>query len=201
MALWRRSLQLRMKGTGPFGATEGKGMDIVNFFEKVEGTWFSQRTTHFSPGQPSQTGQSILQITRLVTSDSRVAALCQQFSVDPGQMIFGICIQQEGKASLYGSSKATPPQRTTVLMGLKSGPGESGQFLSQTQQESPITGQYSLENEVLTLTIATDEFHSEERLWFMNPNLRMRTNLLKRADGFQMASFCSEIRRMEKPAS
>ncbi|MEM1281081.1 MAG: phycobiliprotein lyase, partial [Cyanobacteria bacterium P01_H01_bin.152] len=33
------------------------------------------------------------------------------------------------------------------------------------------------------------------RLWYMNPNLRMRTNLVKRADGFQMASFCSEIRR------
>ena len=68
-------------------------------------------------------------------------------------------------------------------------------FFSQTDQEPAIAGQYVLENEVLTLSVRNDEFQSDERLWYMNPNLRMRTSLVKRADGQQMASFCSEIRR------
>jgi len=54
-------------------------MSIVNFFETVEGTWFSQRTTHFAPGQPSQTGQATLKITRIDPSEARVVTLCQQF--------------------------------------------------------------------------------------------------------------------------
>ncbi|MEM0981553.1 MAG: phycobiliprotein lyase [Cyanobacteria bacterium P01_H01_bin.58] len=171
-------------------------MDIVNFFEKVEGTWFSQRTTHFSLGQPSQTGQTTLHITRLTPDDSRVIALCQSSAIVPTEIVFAIHIQQEPQASIYGPKK-TLPQRQTVLLGTKDiNEGITGQFFSQTEQEPISTGQYALEDEVLTLTIQTDELQSEERLWFMNPNLRMRTSVLERADGLQMASFCSEVRRL-----
>ena len=169
-------------------------MSIVNFFETVEGTWFSQRTTHFAPGQPSQTGQATLKITRVALDDPRVEALCQQFSANADTAIFAYTIQQEGQASLYGSGAATP-QRTTVMVGLKSADDTSGQFFSQTDREPAIAGKYLLDGEVLTLSVRNEEFQSDERLWYMNPNLRMRTSLVKRADGEQMASFCSEIRR------
>ncbi|NER80127.1 MAG: phycobiliprotein lyase [Leptolyngbya sp. SIO1D8] len=172
-------------------------MDIVNFFEKVEGIWFSQRTTHFAPGLPSQTAQSTLHITRLTADDPCISSLCQQFSADPGQTVFALCIQQEAKASLY-SATTSKAQSTTVLVGLKSDQTEQGAFFSQTEQEPATTGYYQLEDEVLMLTTETEEIISEERLWFMNPNLRLRTSLLKRADGFQMASFCSEVRRLPK---
>lgn len=169
-------------------------MSIVNFFETVEGTWFSQRTTHFAPGQPSQTGQATLKITRIDPSEARVATLCQQFDASTDAVIFALMIQQEGQASVYGGGAATPP-RTTVMVGLKSADEVSGQFFSQTEQEPAIAGHYALEDEVLTLSVRNDEFQSDERLWYMNPNLRMRTSLVKRADGQQLASFCSEIRR------
>ena len=175
-------------------------MDIVNFFETVEGSWFSQRTTHFLPGQPSQTGQTMLVVTRLDSSDLRVATLCEKFSADREQLIFALCIQQEGQAQTYGISQ-TSPQRTTIFVGLKSDDAVAGQFLSQTDKEPAVTGQYQYEDDVLTLTTETSELRSEERLWFMNPNLRMRTSLLKRTDGLQMASFCSEIRRIPKSDS
>lgn len=169
-------------------------MSIVNFFETVEGTWFSQRTTHFAPGQPSQTGQATLKIARIEASDARVGSLCQQFNVSADAAIFAISIEQEVQAGLYGGGTAAPP-RLTVMVGLKSEDESSGPFFSQTDQEPAIAGQYALEDEVLTLSVRNDQFQSDERLWYMNPNLRMRTSLVKRADGQQMASFCSEIRR------
>jgi hypothetical protein len=169
-------------------------MDIVNFFETVEGTWFSQRTTHFAPGQPSQTGQTTLQITRLETTEPQVAELCQQFSTEADAAILALVIRQEGQASPYGGS-ASPP-KTTMLVGLKSENGVSGQFFSKTDQEPAVAGQYHLQEDVLTLQISTDTFESQERLWYMNPNLRMRTSLVKGANGLAMASFCSEIRRI-----
>ncbi|MGF1524965.1 MAG: phycobiliprotein lyase [Leptolyngbyaceae cyanobacterium] len=189
-----------MKSTGTFEANKGGGMDIVNFFETVEGTWFSQRTTHFLPVQPSQTGQTLLNITHLQADDPQVVALCEKFTADPSKIVFALCIQQEGQAQIYGSAQAQP-QRTTVFVGLKSEAAAAGKFLSQTDAEPAVTGQYRFEEEVLLLNTLTDELQSEERLWFMNPNLRMRTTLLKRADGLQMASFCSEIRRLSKPAA
>jgi len=172
-------------------------MDIVNFFEKVEGSWFSQRTTHFAPGHPSQTGQATLHIHRTPLDDPKLEALCQQFSTQVEDVLFGLNIQREEQAGLYGSGKATPPQMTLLIV-LKTTGDTSGQFFSQTDTQSAVAGLYSLEDEVLTLTIQTEEMQSKERMWFMNPNLRMRTNLLKRTDGLQMASFCSEIRRLSK---
>ncbi|NJM96938.1 MAG: phycobiliprotein lyase [Phormidesmis sp. RL_2_1] len=38
------------------------------------------------------------------------------------------------------------------------------------------------------------EAHCEERLWFINDNLRMRTSMTELASGLRVASFCSEIR-------
>ena len=141
----------------------------------------------------------MLNITRLNADNPQVEALCSKFAADPGKTVFALCIQQEGQAKTYGSVQASPPQ-TTVFVGLKSEQAATGQFLSQTGGEAAVTGQYRLEEEVLLLATVTDEFQSEERLWFMNPNLRMRTTLLTGKHGLQMASFCSEIRRLSKPA-
>ncbi len=184
-----------MKVTRSFEAPDSNGMDIVNFFETVEGTWFSQRTTHFAPGQPSQTGQTTLQITRVELDDARVLELCQQFSIEATAAIFAFVIQPAGKTSLY-SSENSPPSSTTMMVGCQSEDDASGQFLSQTEQETAVSGKYQLEDEILTLSVHNDDFESEERLWYMNPNLRMRTSLVKRADGFRMSSFCSEVRRL-----
>mgnify|MGYP006296326461 FL=1 len=47
---------------------------------------------------------------------------------------------------------------------------------------------------MLSIVTQTSEGEIEERLWFVNPNLRMRTSVFKTGDEVQMASFCSEIR-------
>jgi hypothetical protein len=44
------------------------------------------------------------------------------------------------------------------------------------------------------LTAKTDLFHSQERIWFASPNLRLRTILIEGKHGFSMSSLCSEIR-------
>jgi hypothetical protein len=63
-------------------------------------------------------------------------------------------------------------------------------------------GQFAIgEDEALTLTTQHGETSSEERLWFASPNLRLRTSILKEANGFSATSFCSEIRMgVTKPA-
>ncbi|MDA0267730.1 MAG: phycobiliprotein lyase [Cyanobacteria bacterium] len=170
-------------------------MDIVNFFERAEGSWFSQRTTHFIQGQPSQTGQTTLDLIPLATEAPEIVPLCQHFGADPTDVLLALRISQEGGqgGGLYGN----PPtqQGGNTLFVVMKAVEAMGQFLSQIGNEPPTEGQYHLNEEVLTLVTDTAQLHSEERIWYLNPNLRMRTSFATLSDGFQLASFCSEIRR------
>jgi hypothetical protein len=113
-------------------------MDIVNFFEKVEGTWFSQRTIHQISTQQSQTGQTTLEITRLPADAAPVTTLCQKLAADSAQVVAALQTLPEGGDA-------------AVLVALKGDSDSDGLFLSQAADGSLGQGQYRLEDEVLTL--------------------------------------------------
>ncbi|MGP1374666.1 MAG: phycobiliprotein lyase [Almyronema sp.] len=168
-------------------------MEIVNFFEKLEGSWFSQRTTHYVSTQTSQAGQSDLTMELVKAEDAAVTELCQQLAADPQQALLGMRITQDSQ--LVGETRRQT--HTTFLVLLKPDEHGSGQLLRQQAADfkTAVAGRYTLADEVLSIVTADQSIKVEERLWFANPNLRMRTSLIETADGFSMASFCSEIRR------
>ena len=54
----------------------------------------------------------------------------------------------------------------------------------------------------LELVISAGNSEVRERIWFTKPNLRLRSTLESTGDGSpSRASFCSEIRRVSRPAS
>jgi CpeS-like protein len=54
----------------------------------------------------------------------------------------------------------------------------------------------------LELVISTPTGELSEKIWFTKPNLRLRSTVETRADGAPgRASFCSEIRRVSRPAA
>ncbi len=173
-------------------------MEIVNFFEKMAGRWFSQRTTHALSTQQSKAGKSDLEIAFLAADADEVQQLYQTADlpdqVGSAKPVCGLKIQQS--STLEGDSK--PTVLTTLLVPLTSTEG-SGMLLRQTPQTPAYITTYTLADEVLTITGKTSEARSEERLWFINENLRMRTSMSELANGLRIASFCSEIRLGVKP--
>ncbi|MGB3312608.1 MAG: phycobiliprotein lyase [Nodosilinea sp.] len=173
-------------------------MDIVNFFETLAGKWFSQRTTHNLAGQSSQAGQSNLVIEFLPATDSDLAAACASLGHSPDQIACGLRVHQDSQ--IDGQLQKT--QGTALLVIFT--PTEAGEgVLVQAAFSSPaVQGRYRVDDEVLTILTPTEAGQVEERLWFANPNLRMRTSVLKVGDAVQTASFCSEIRMgVAKPAT
>jgi len=59
-------------------------MEIVNFFEKLAGRWFSQRTTHALSTQQSKAGKSDLEIEFLPPEADAVQQLYQQADTGSG---------------------------------------------------------------------------------------------------------------------
>ncbi len=172
-------------------------MDIVNFFESLAGKWFSQRTIHNLPVQSSQAGQSNLQIEWLPAGDGELAQVCAPLDHDPSQIACGLRIHQDGQ--IEGQTQKIQGTALIVLMT----PSDTGEgVLVQAVGSTVRQGHYRVEDEVLTITTPTETGQIEERLWFANPNLRMRTSVVKVGDREQIASFCSEIRMgVTKPAA
>lgn len=165
-------------------------MEIVNFFETLAGKWFSQRTTHYLANQSSQAGQSDLLIEFLPHTDAELMQLCEALGQDPSYLACGVKVNQDSR--LDGETKST---KTSTLIAVMNPQAEGTGVILQAPAAAPATqGNYGLVDEVLTLTTQTAEGVMEERLWYANPNLRMRTSVVKVGDGVRVASFCSEIR-------
>lgn len=166
-------------------------MEIVNFFETLTGKWFSQRTTHDVVSQTSKAGQSNLLIEFLPHIDAAVIKLCEELGHEASQAACGLRINQDSR--MDGETRST--QTSFVMVALQPNETNSGLLLQKAEAASKgHVGHYRLENEVLTIVTETSTGQAEERLWFLNPNLRMRTSVLKEANEVTLTSFCSEIR-------
>jgi CpeS-like protein len=169
-------------------------MDIVEFFQRSSGKWFSQRTSHDLAFKQTA-GQSELQIELLPKTDPAVVNLCEQYNIDPTLALCGARVRWDGTTE-QDQAKHTG---NTVLVPIANpdSPNE-GQLLRErgSAEKALLAGRYSVgSDEALTLIAESETMYSEERLWFANPNLRFRTSILNQSDGFSSASFCSEIRK------
>lgn len=163
-------------------------MEIVNFFEKLAGKWFSQRTTHYLTTPQSKAGQSNLLIEFLPHTDPDAIKLCEALSQDASQIACALRINHDSR--MDGDTQNT--QSTSLMVALH--PNDQGRGVLLQQGAIQAAGEYLLEDEVLSLNTTVDQTHTEERLWFVNPNLRMRTSTITQDGEVQLATFCSEIR-------
>jgi len=131
---------------------------------------------------------------------------------------------QDGEPGGLGvSTKNTPGQRTLVIFssdgyfrsgddlgkedGVRNGDaldsGEPANGSASQAKAGSQQGQWTLwPDGSLELVISTPSGELSEKIWFTKPNLRLRSTVETRADGAPgRASFCSEIRRVSRPAA
>ena len=163
-------------------------MDVIEFFELSAGKWFSQRTVHNLNSGELQAGKSDLKIEILTASDAAVVKLCQQYSINPASTkLTSVRISWDG----------TPDRTEAKQIGstiLAIVPNLDNPSVGQVLQDNGNTRYVMGDDDVLTLITESDTIHAEERLWYLIPNLRLRTSVVKQANGTEQASFCSEIR-------
>ncbi len=177
-------------------------MDIVEFFQQSEGRWFSQRTSHHLAFQQLESGKSDIIVNLLAKTDQAVVQLCEQYQLAPSLALCGAQITWNGTMEWDKEKRSYSTLLVPIADPVQP---NQGQLLRQSNQkdEKLFVGRYLVgRDEALTLITESDDLYFEERLWFASPNLRLRTHLLKRRDGFSTASFCSEIRMgVTKPPS
>ncbi|HEY9764143.1 MAG TPA: phycobiliprotein lyase [Trichocoleus sp.] len=171
-------------------------MDVMDFFRLSAGQWQSQRTTHHLPFRRTELGGSTISVEALEANHPSVIEICEMHNVDPSLAVGGAFVQWQGAMAWDKEDENHEGTTVFALIPNADNPRE-GQLLRERGYAEivPVIGTYHIdEDEGLVLTTDYETMSSVERFWFANPNLRLRTSVVKRFGGFSTASFCAESR-------
>jgi len=174
-------------------------MDVMDFFRLSQGQWNSQRTTHHLPFRRAELGGSTITVEALDADHPRVIEICELHEVDPATAVGGASVVWKGAMAWDRDDENHEGSTIFALVPDPENPRE-GQLLRERGYAEivPVIGRYEVDDdEGLLLTTEYETMSSVERFWFANPNLRMRTSIVKRFGGFSTASFCAELRMVE----
>jgi phycoerythrin-associated linker protein len=173
-------------------------MDISQFVAQSIGQWRSQRSAHHLTFQHFEAVRSVVDISLVAMTDTRVLELCKAYDVDPSLAVSPFHMQWAGESDW--DEDAEPVKGETVLVPVpdRADP-RRGQLLREQgyAETMAAAGDYHFtEDGAFVLLTAYDRAAAEERIWFVNPQLRFRVSMIKTSNGSGVvtASFASEIK-------
>jgi phycoerythrin-associated linker protein len=176
-------------------------MDITEFVANSIGRWRSQRSAHHLAFSHFEAVQSEIDIIPLSVDDSAVIELCKAYSIDPQSAVSPFRMSWEGQSD-WDDSEAI--KGTCILIPVPDlNQPNRGKLLRDQgyAEEIAAVGDYHLtEDGTFVLVTAYERAAAEEKIWFVNPNVRCRVSLIKTSAGTGVvtASFSSEIRQIDK---
>ncbi len=179
-------------------------MDIAQFVESSFGCWRSQRSVHHLAFGHFEEVTSTLEILPLATSEPTVIELCKSHEIDPQRATHPFRMSWEGESD-WDESEVV--QGTTILVPIPDPDNPKAGKLLRDQgyaETIPAVGQYQLTQEgTFILVTEYDRAMAEEKIWFINPNFRLRVSLIKTSagSGVVTASYSSEIRSLSQSES
>jgi phycoerythrin-associated linker protein len=174
-------------------------MDITQFVAGSIGQWKSQRSAHHMIFGHFEAVRSEIEILALTSDNSAVIELCQAYEIDPSQAVSPFHMSWEGESDwdekevLKGSTVLVPiPDPNLPNQGLLL------RDRGYAETMAAAAKYHITEDGVFVLITEYDRAAAEERIWFVNPNLRFRVSTIKTSDGTGVvtASFSSELRTM-----
>lgn len=175
-------------------------MDIQTFVEQSIGRWRSQRSAHHLAFSHFEAIESVIDIVALSSDDPDVVALCKSCDVALELIVSPFRMTWEGQSDwneedvLKGSSVLIPVPDPS---NSKRGKLLRDQGYAETMEAA---GDYHITDEgMFVLVTPYDRASAEEKIWFVNPNMRCRVSLIKTSAGTGVvtASFSSEIRQLK----
>jgi len=176
-------------------------MDIREFVKNSIGHWRSQRSAHHLAFGHFEAVQSEIDITSLSIDDPKVIELCKTYNIDPQTAVSPFKMSWEGQSD-WEDSEAVKGDCVLIPVPDLDNPNR-GKLLRERgyAEEMAAVGEYHFTDDgTFVLITAYDRAAAEEKIWFVNPNVRCRVSLIKTSSGTGVvtASFSSEIRQQVK---
>ena len=176
-------------------------MDIATFVGQSIGRWQSQRTAHHLTFRHSEEVKSTIDIESVDKEHPDVAKLCESYGIVVADIATPFRMTWEGESdwdededdqqTLSGSTLLIPvPDKDN---------SRKGKLLREQGYAETVAaaGEYHFtDDDTFVLVTSYDRAAAEEKIWFVNPNLRFRVSMIKTSQGTGVltASFASETR-------
>lgn len=169
-------------------------MNMMDFFRKSEGVWFTQRTVHHFDTVADQSGESKLYVGVITVDDPRIKAICDQQGIDP--------MKANGGASFmwqeHEDVREPNPDHAAVLVDVPDDEtGTSGKLLRNQGyvERIPVVSRYWFGKDgILTIDTEYESNQGQERCWFMTDDFRVRVSTVRMMNGVYLMTYCSERR-------
>ncbi|MGF1523599.1 MAG: phycobiliprotein lyase [Leptolyngbyaceae cyanobacterium] len=175
-------------------------MDIQEFVAQSIGHWRSQRSAHHLAFAHFEAVESEIEIMPLTCEDAPVIDLCKSYGIDPKQTVSPFQMRWEGRSDWDEGEEVLQGSSVLVPVPDPVQPNCGKLLRDQGYAETmAAAGDYRLmEDGTFVLLTSYDRAAAEEKIWFVNPNLRCRVSLIKTSGGTGVvtASFSSEIRQL-----
>ncbi|MCS6960737.1 MAG: phycobiliprotein lyase [Pseudanabaenaceae cyanobacterium SKYGB_i_bin29] len=173
----------------------GARWDITTFVERSIGSWRSQRSVHHLAFAHFEAVTSTITVTSLSPQDERVGQLCQLHGVETDRVVAPFLMTWEGQSDWDGEIS----KGESLLVPVPSDTYRGKLLRDKGYAEAmPAVGEYYLtEDNTFVLVTPYDRAAAEEKIWFINDNVRCRVSLIKTSGGSGVvtASFSSEIKQ------
>jgi phycoerythrin-associated linker protein len=173
-------------------------MDIAEFVEKSIGRWRSQRSAHHLAFGHFEAILSDIDIMALELLDPAVLDLCKTYGVDPQMAVSPFRMTWQGQSD-WDENEVVQGSCVLVPVPDAAQPQQGKLLRDQGYAETiAAAGDYYLTDDgTFVLITSYDRAAAEEKIWFVNPNVRCRVSLIKTSagSGVVTASFSSEIRQ------
>ena len=172
-------------------------MDIEKFVSQSFGQWRSQRSAHHLAFGHFEQVTSEITIEPLTKDDEGVIALCESYKTEIGAIATPFRMSWAGESDW--DDDETFSGSTILIPVPDAADATKGKLLRDQGYAETISsaGEYHFDDEgAFVLHTSYDRAAAEERIWFANPNFRMRVSLIKTSSGSGVvtASFSTEIR-------
>jgi CpeS-like protein len=169
--------------------------NMMEFFQKSAGTWFTQRTVHhFEAVTADQSGESNISIEVLTPDHDQIQEVCAKQGVDPARAKGGASFLWQDNQD----KKALDPDRAAVLVDVPDDDsGQSGKLLRNQGyvERIPVVSRYWFGRDgILTIDTDYDNNQGQERCWFINHDFRVRVSTVRNNNGVHIMTYCSERR-------
>jgi len=168
--------------------------NMMEFFRKSEGKWYTERSVHHFDVVADESGESNLIVKVIEPDDPRVKHACELQRIDPQRATGGGSFSWQDNLE----EKEPNPNYAAVLIDVPDDDsGRSGKLIRDKGYLDglPVVSRYWFgEDGILTINTDYDNNQGQERCWFLTDDFRVRVSTIQMLNGVSLMAYCSERR-------